>query len=182
MINWIIRKQIDAFEREYDYDLSYAREVLATSTSAMMAFHKATSLGNVRGPLPPEIAYAAKLLAARSEDCGPCLQVCARLAESEGVSPDVIAAVLNEDWDAMSDDVALAARFALAVLARRLEIDELRAEVEARWGKLGVIALAFSIISARLYPPLKYALGYGKSCVAVEAGGRRVFTPRAQAA
>ncbi len=32
MIKWLLRRRMDAFEKEYDYDLSYAREILEVST------------------------------------------------------------------------------------------------------------------------------------------------------
>ena len=48
MLTWLIRRKIDAFEEEYEYDMGYARELLGTSLRAMLLFHKATGLGEFR--------------------------------------------------------------------------------------------------------------------------------------
>lgn len=34
MFRWLIRRQLDRFEREYDYDASYARDILDASRRA----------------------------------------------------------------------------------------------------------------------------------------------------
>jgi hypothetical protein len=40
-----------------------------------------------------------------------------------------------------------------------------------RWGKRGLISLAFAMLSARMYPTLKYALGHGQACTRLVIGG-----------
>jgi hypothetical protein len=39
------------------------------------------------------------------------------------------------------------------------------------WGKRGLISLAFAMVSARIFPTLKYALGHGRACMRVTVGG-----------
>jgi hypothetical protein len=34
-----------------------------------------------------------------------------------------------------------------------------------------LVSLSFAMLSARMYPTLKYALGYGKSCTRLTIGG-----------
>jgi hypothetical protein len=51
------------------------------------------------------------------------------------------------------------------------EADDLREEVVRQFGKRGLIALAFAMLSARMYPTLKYALGYGRACTRLVIGG-----------
>lgn len=182
MMKWIIKRQLDAFEREYDYDSSYLREVLETGVGAMMAFHKATKLGEQRQGLTTGAWYAAKLVSIRTEDCGPCTQLVATMAERDGVPAEVIGAVLGGDFSGLPDDIALASRFTTAVLARDASLDALREQVIERFGKRGLVSLAYALLSARLYPPLKYALGYGKTCAPVELDGKRIWTPAPQAA
>jgi hypothetical protein len=67
--------------------------------------------------------------------------------------------------------VALAARFAQKTLAHAPEADDLREEVVRMWGKRALISLAFAIMSARLFPTLKYALGHGHACTRLTIGG-----------
>jgi hypothetical protein len=70
-------------------------------------------------------------------------------------------------------DASLAFRFTRAVLRHDLATgDSLRAEVLSRWGQEGVVSLAFALSAARVFPTLKYALGYGMACSRVRVGGQ----------
>ena len=40
MLKWLIRNRINAFEKAFEYDMTYAREVLATDLGAFLAFAK----------------------------------------------------------------------------------------------------------------------------------------------
>jgi hypothetical protein len=51
------------------------------------------------------------------------------------------------------------------------EADDLREEVVRKFGKRGLIALSFALLSARMYPKLKFALGHGHSCTRLTVGG-----------
>jgi len=177
MLSWLIRRKLDAFEREYDYDVSYLRDVLETSTKATLLFHKATELGTFREGIPKDAWYAARLVSMRREDCGPCTQLLATMAERDGQDPDVIRALLAGRVDDLPDDVRLSVDFTRAALARDPSADALRRDVVARWGRPGLLSLAFGMLSSRLYPTLKYALGYGHTCSVVHVGGEAVLTP-----
>jgi hypothetical protein len=178
MLSWLIRRKIDAFENEFSYDMEYARDLLDTSLEAMMLFHKVTGLRDYRRDLPKDAWHAAKLVATRAEDCGPCVQLVATIAERDGQSPQMIAAVLGGQLDDLSDDVRLSVDFTRAVLARDPKADVLRGEVLDRFGRLGLVSIAFAILSSRFYPTLKYALGYGHACSVVHVAGTPVLTPR----
>jgi hypothetical protein len=178
MLSFIIRRKLDAFEREYDYDMDYARDVLEISPKAMLLFHKATALGTFRQGVPKDVWYAARLVSMRLEDCGPCTQLIATMAERDEQDPDVIRAVVSGQFDKLSDDVRLSAEFTRASLGRDAAADPLRREIVAKWGRKGLLSLAFAMLSSRLYPTLKYALGYGHTCSVVHVGGQAVLTPR----
>jgi hypothetical protein len=79
--------------------------------------------------------------------------------------------VLGDNPDAMPADVALAWRFTRATLAHDPAADVYREVIVERWGRPGLISLAFAITAARLYPTVKYALGHGKACMRVVVGG-----------
>jgi hypothetical protein len=70
--------------------------------------------------------------------------------------------------------VALAYRFARAVLDRDPEADALREEVVRRWGPRGLVSLAFAVTAARMFSTLKSALGHAKSCTRVRVAGEFV--------
>lgn len=178
MLTWLIRRRIDAFEREYDYDMDYARDLLETSRDAMIRFHRATALGAYRESLPMDAWHACRLAAIQLEDCGPCTQLIATMAERDGQPSDMIRSVLNGRVETQSADVQLAVAFTHSVLRREPEMSALREEVLARFGRQGLVSLAFAMLSCRLYPTLKYALGYGHACSVVEVGGAAVHAAR----
>lgn len=178
MLSWLIRRKIDAFEEELSYDMAYVRELLDTSLRAMMLYHKATRMGEYREDLPKAAWYAAKLVTLRAEDCGPCTQLMVTMAERDGQSPELLRSVLRDELDALPEDVRLAVVFTQAVLARDPAAEELRPQVVERFGRRGLVSLAFAMLSSRLYPTLKYALGYGRACSVIHVDGAAVLTPR----
>ena len=182
MLRWILRRTISAFERQWNYDASYLREMIAVSPRAAWRFLQATRLGSYRRDVPLEALAAAAITAVRSEDCGPCTQLGATMAERQGVHPEILRAILKDDVTAMPDDVALAWRFTKATLAHDPEADDYRAVIVERWGPRAVLSLAFAITTARMYPTVKYAMGHGKACTRVVIGGAPVAIDREPAA
>jgi hypothetical protein len=178
MIKWLIRRKLEAFERQHGYDASYMHEVLDIDASAFLKFGRATGLASYRKDVPADVYCGASLTSSVQADCGPCTQLGVGLALQAGVSPQTIAAIIKGDDAAMPPDVALAARFARAVLARDPAVDEYREQIQRRWGDRAVLALAFGIMATQLYPTLKYAMGYGKACTRVVVAGQTVAPRR----
>lgn len=171
MLRWLLRRQIAAFERTWNYDAGYMREIIDADPRAMMAFGKVQGLSRYRKDVPLAAYCAAGLMAVMAEDCGPCTQLGIDMAQRGGVDPAILRAIAAHDYVAMPEDVALAARFTEASLRHAPEADDLREEVLRRWGKRGLISLAFAMLSARMYPTLKYALGHGQACTRLTIGG-----------
>lgn len=170
----ILRAFVGRFEKRYDYDASYMRELLDIDTAAFRAFSKIQGFAGYR-KAPPEALVAAGIVGTLAEDCGPCTQIVVRMAEEGGVSPKVLKAIVTGDEAAMGPDAALAWRFARASLARDMEAaDPLRDEIVRRWGRKALAAIALGLASARVYPTVKYALGYGKACSKVQVGSEAV--------
>jgi hypothetical protein len=158
-------------EKDFDYDASYMHEVLDARPWTFLKFGIVTSLVP-RSDAPAEALAAAGLVGTLAEDCGPCTQISVEIATRAGVGPEVIRAILAGDEAAMGRDAALAYRFANASLAHDMDAaDPLRDEVVRRWGKKGLVALALSLTTARMYPTMKYALGHGKACSRVMVAG-----------
>jgi len=177
MLKWFIRRRLEAFERQHGYDASYMHEVLDVDGAAFMKFSRATALGAYRKDVPADVYCGASLTSSVLADCGPCTQLGVGFALQAGVAPDTIAAIIRGDDGAMPPDVALAARFARAVLARDAPVDTYREEIQRRWGDRALLSLAFGIMATQLYPTLKYAMGYGKACTRVVVQGQTV-SPR----
>ncbi len=171
MLKWFLRRQIAAFERTWNYDASYIREMIDADPRAMMVFGKVQGLSQYRKDVPLAAYCAAGLVAVMAEDCGPCTQLGIDMAQREGVDAAILRAIVARDYAAMPEEVALAVRFTEATLRHAPEADDLREEVLRRWGKRGLISLAFSMLSARVYPTLKYALGHGRVCTRLVIGG-----------
>jgi hypothetical protein len=177
MLKWMIRQKLKAFEREHGYDASYMHEVLATDVGAFLKFGLATSMGNYRKDAPRDVLFAAGLTSSMHADCGPCTQLGVDFALQAGVAAPTIAAIVAGNEAAMPPEVALGVRFARAVIAHDAEADACREEIVRRWGPRALLALTFAIMTAQLYPTLKYALGHGKACTRVVVAGQTV-TPR----
>lgn len=171
MLRWFLRRQCARFEHAWNYDASYLREMIDSDPRAVLAFGKAQAISRYRKDVPPAVWSAAGLVAVMSEDCGPCTQLGIDMAERGGVDPGVLRAVVARDFAAMPDEVALVVRFAEATLRHSREADELREQVVRRFGKRGLISLAFAMLAGRMYPTVKYALGHGHACMRLTVGG-----------
>jgi hypothetical protein len=167
MIKWLFKRAIASFERDWKYDGSYMRDIIDASPRAAWLFSRAAALGQFRRDVPIEPWYAAGITAVRHEDCGPCTQLGVTMAERAGVSPAVLRAVLADNLEAMPPDVALVWKFTRATLAHDAAADEYRDAIVKRWGRLGLVSLAFAITASRIYPTVKYALGHGKACMRI---------------
>jgi hypothetical protein len=177
MLRWFLRRQIDAFEKDFGYDASYLREMADVSPRALIRFSRVMALSAHNEDAPREAWYAAKLAATMHEDCGPCTQLVVDMADRAGVRSTVLRAILSRKPESMPADAALAFRFAEATLAHDLAADALRDEIVKRWGKRALVTLALAITSSRMYPTLKYALGHGRACARVRVGGTDLPVP-----
>ena len=179
MLKWLMHKGIGAFERQWNYDASYVHEIIDADPRAAWKFQRATGLGKYRKDVPAEALAAAAITAVRHEDCGPCTQLGVSMAERAGVDPKVLRAVLTETPMAMPPDVALAWRFTRATLDHDPSADQYRDEIIKRWGPRAVVSLAFAIVTARMYPTVKYAMGHGKACTRIVVDGAPIAFDKA---
>jgi hypothetical protein len=181
MLRAILSRWLDGFERTWRYDASYMRHVLVVSPASLIKFMVGTRAPDNRAA-PGAALAAAGIVGTLAEDCGPCTQIVADIAAANGVAPAIIRAMLAGDEADMGETAALAWRFARASLARDMEAcDPLRDQIVRRWGEKALVAISLSLMTARMYPTLKYALGYGRTCSKVVVAGEDV-APRAIAA
>ena len=174
MLKLFLTRYLDKFEKTFNYDASYMRHVLRVNPASLFKFSLGTQAPD-RHAAPPEALIAAGLYGTLTEDCGPCVQVGVDIATANGVDPKVLRAVIAGDLDAMGETASLGYCFAQASLARDMEAcDPLRDEIVRRWGDKALVAISLALVSSRMYPTLKYALGYGKSCSRVKVAGETV--------
>ena len=181
MLKTLMTRFLDRFERTWNYDAGYLRFVTRVSPASAVKFLLGAGAGD-RAAVPAEALAAVGIAGTLAEDCGPCTQIGVDMAAAGGVDPKVLRAILAGDEAAMGETAALAYRFAHASLARDLEAaDPLRDEIVRRWGDKALVAISLSLVASRMYPTLKYALGYGKTCSRVMVAGENVV-PLARAA
>ena len=174
MRSWIARRILRATGKRYAYDTSYLEMMLKVSPSAFFKFAPVMKAAGHREVAPVGASFAAKLVGALAEDCGPCTQLCVDMGLEAGVPNDQIEAVLRRDPQAMSQETMLAFRFADAVVRRSSDDDEHRDAVRARWGEKGVIDLTLALQMGRMFPMVKAGLGYAKQCRRISVSGHNI--------
>ena len=168
MLKMLIRSRLSAFERRYNYDAGYMRQILEISPKAFLRLQGLTRISGYRGPAP-EIWAGALLASSLDGDCGPCAQLVADFALEAGVDPGRLRAAVGRDF-AAAGDVGLGFRFAEAAIRDAPEAAALRQEIAASHGEEAVLAASFAAISGRAYPVLKRALGHGQACQRLSIG------------
>ena len=174
MLKWFMKRKLSAFGDAFGYDTSYGAELINVDVAAGLALARLSKVAAYRADAPAGAWYAAKIVAAMSEDCGPCVQLGITMAERGGVPDSDLRAIIVGDVARMSAEASLGYRFAKALLARSPDLDDLRAEIVQRWGQRALAAISIGIVATRTFPGLKWALGHGQSCQAVEIGGSTI--------
>jgi hypothetical protein len=164
MIRYVFNKMLLAMKRRYDYDVRYMQDILKTDLGAFLKFIGFQTMSSHRGNLPAGPLFAARIRAIIWDDCGPCTQLIVNMALEAKVSADIVRGIVDRDLEQLPEDIALVVEFTELVLAHNPEADDLREKIQALWGNEGLIAIAYGISSSRVYPALKYTLGYGKAC------------------
>jgi len=174
MRSWIARRMLRATSKRYGYDTSYLEMMLKESPSAFFKFAPVMKAAGHREVVPVDASFAAKLVGALAEDCGPCTQLVVDMALEAGMPKDQIEAVLRRDPRAMNDATVLGYRFGDAVVRRSQDDGEYRDAVRAEWGEKGVIDLTLALQMGRMFPMVKAGLGYAKECRRVTVDGHNV--------
>jgi hypothetical protein len=174
MRSWIARRILRKYGKRYGYDVSYLEMLLNESPAAFFKFAPIMKASAHREVVPIEASFAAKIVGALAEDCGPCTQLVVDMALEAGMARDQIEAVLRRNPRAMNDATTLGFRFADAVVRRSADDDEFRDAVRAQWGEKGVIDLTLALQLGRMFPMVKAGLGYARECRRVTVDGHNV--------
>lgn len=162
MIRALFRRQVARFGRRYRYDTTYVARIVDTDLAAAVKLAMAGPFLDHRGKLPRHVWRAAHLRAVRAADCGPCLELAVAMAREEGMERATVAAILR--GDPPGEDMALAVRYADAVLANDPSLPECIDAVEAQYGHGGLVALSIAVVAGGFYPLFKRGLGKGAAC------------------
>lgn len=179
MFRRALHRQIGKMESRFGYDATYMHEILDADERALWKFVLAQWMFTHRSTLPCETYYAARIAAARYEDCGPCTQLVVNMALAEKIAPDIVRAIVARDFARLPPDAALGLKMAEATLTHEPH-DDLRAEAVRRFGQKGLIALAYAIATAWVYPSLKRTLGHAHTCERIIVADETVTAARAE--
>ncbi|MBI2826563.1 MAG: hypothetical protein HYX69_17970 [Planctomycetia bacterium] len=168
MIRRILEGRITAAEKYLGAPCDYMRYMLRTSLPAFFKFARFAPLAGYRRAAPVIPLNVARIVATRSEDCGPCVQIALNQAKRDRVPDDVLSAVLADRPDDLSDELADVYRFTVAVCERSGMEGEYRERIRERYGDEALIEMAMAIAFCRVFPVTKRALGYATSCSAVK--------------
>lgn len=164
MLKRLLHRYIRSFERNFGYDASYMHDVVDASPSAIVKFSFVQIMSQHRQDVSSDAWHAAHLAGALSEDCGPCVQICVDMATKDGMDPQKLASLVRGDIDAAGPDAALGFRFGMAVATNADTVLALVEQARRKYGERGLVSLAYSLTTARMYPTLKRALGHGAVC------------------
>jgi hypothetical protein len=163
-----LERRLDRHEEQLGESLDWMRHILRRSLAAFRKVVRFMPMADHRARAPKDVWHVARIAAIRHEDCGPCLQIIVNEAVHDGVPPTVVRAALSNDAAALGPRLDLARRFAMAVASHAEESEDLRRQLVAEIGEDALVDLALTIAGVRVYPTIKRALGYAKSCKLVE--------------
>jgi hypothetical protein len=169
-----MKRRMRAFATPFGYDAEYLMQMIDADTDAGFALAGLSKATGYKADAPKAAWYAAKIVAAMSEDCGACTQLAVDMASRAGVAPEDLRAVVSGNLAKMSTEALIGYRFAKAVLVQGPDIDALRDEIVQRWGRKALGAIALCTVAGRTFPRLRFALGHGESCQTIEIGGIRI--------
>lgn len=164
MLQYLGERMIRRAERQIGESGDWMRDILRVSPSAFRKFLMFMPLARHRLAAPPALYHAAHIVAAQSEDCGPCVNIAIRFARGADVDEAIITDVVRRRWDRLPEDLRLACRYAEAVATAAPEAGDLVEEMRARFGLAVLTDLALSIAAVRVFPTVKRGLGHGQSC------------------
>lgn len=179
MLRSLLHRQIRSFERAFGYDASYMHEVINASTGAALKFLPVQMMSQHCEDVAKDAWHAAHLAGALSEDCGPCAQLCIDMARKDGMAAEKLAALVRGDIETAGPDAALGYRYGMAVATNSDKVIDLVEQVRNRYGERGLVSLAYSVTTARMYPTLKRAMGHGAVCAKLTVSNETIPVRRA---
>lgn len=161
------RKQIDEFETHYRYDGTYMRDLLDHSPVGFAKFNDFLPLSNHHEKLSTDEYWVAKLAAMQIQDCGDCLQLNVRMALEAGVAKPIIEAAIK-GGSTLPDTLRDIYHYAKYVASNSVADIEVMDRIASRYDKGAILELGLCVATGAVFPTIKRALGYTRSCRLVE--------------
>jgi hypothetical protein len=179
MIKALLHRSLGKLEKGFGYDARYLHEVIDVSPSAFFKFGLFQIMAKHRDGAPRDAHCAAGIAAILSEDCGPCAQLAVDMSLAAGMDPGRIRALLRGDLEQAGDEAELGFRYGIAVAQNTPNAVALSEEVERRYGKRALIAMAYAVACSRVYPALKRGLGHGAACSKINVSDETIVRKQA---
>lgn len=168
MLRNFIKRELNRSEQELRVSHDYVRYILDTSLSAFLRFAKIFSISKYRKKLPADAHHVARIVAARDEDCGTCVQIEINIALKNEVPESLLRSVVDRRPEELPDELASIYHFVDALVSKKPNESELRERVKETYGQEGLIELSLAIGTSRFLPIVKRTLGYGTACSLVD--------------
>ena len=168
MIRYAFNKMLLTMKSRYNYDVRYQQDILQADLGAFLKFMGFQTMAAHSTGLPAGALYAARIRAIIWDDCGPCTQLVVDMALEDKIDASIVRAIINKELHHLPEEIAWVVQFTDCVLAHSPEADDFREKIVALWGARGLISIGYAISAYRVYPALKYALGYGKACSRIQ--------------
>lgn len=168
MLRRFIEWRIDASANELGASMDYIKDILRSSFPAFRRFIQIFSISNYRGKLPTDAYHTARIVAARDEDCGTCVQVEVNLAIKAGVGSDVLRAIIESNQNSLPEPLRTLYCFVEAVVQSTGEDSALRPLLVEHYGRDGLAEIALAIGASRFLPICKRTMGHATQCSAAK--------------
>ena len=164
MYRWFVSRQLDSAEKQIGVSLDYLREMFRVAPSVFFKFLKLKSLAQHRRVLPSSVLHVARMVASRHHDCGPCYQMAVNFALQDGMSVELVDAVVHERVESLPKELLEAYRFTESIVMNDGQDARWRESIEQRFGDEGVVEISLAIAIAGVFPTMKRGMGHARSC------------------
>ncbi|MFM9935335.1 MAG: hypothetical protein ACKVOL_03955 [Novosphingobium sp.] len=154
---------LGALDRLSPGESAYLHEIASAGGHAFEKFLNFMPVAMHRHAAPADLFHTARIGATLVEDCGACALTAAQVALGDGVSRDLVNAVLA--GRVPEGDLQTSFAFGQAVAAQGADAFALGDAIEAKHGRVVRLELAMTAASVRTYPAMKRGLGLTRSCV-----------------
>lgn len=173
LVGRIVAAMVATMRKRYNYDGSYLEEVASVSGGGAVRLMLLPLFSQYRAGASVDLWAGAAAGSTRDGDCGPCLQLVVDMALESGADAQRLHAALAQQFDA-AGDTGLGYRFAQAVIHDGAELQEVRNEIQHRFGEQALVSLSITAATARSWPVIKRGLGHGQACQAVIVDEQRL--------
>lgn len=171
MLNADYHKHIQRLDTDYQYDVSFMRDLLELSPQGYAHFHNFLPLASYNEHLSVVDFWVAKLASMKTADCGDCLQLNVHFAREAGI-PGMIIRSCVDDPSSLDPELYDLFSYCKQTLSLQEPDEELNQRIHKRYNKGQLLELGLCIASASVFPLIKRTAGYMKNCRLIDFDNR----------